>query len=264
MHDTLPRYIYRGCLPGDDPCVGLRATLPSASASLSDAVSGDPRDTQFIHCSRSAVAAVFYGAVWGNRRDACVVKIDLNKVGGYRLYDVSTPSRASQYGLSGKAMLLAVDAKEIVLEAAPEAGPLFIPPEAMAVCDVPLDLLSGEQKSAHRRGAPKWKKMLQAGRRMQVFAATMSETLEVHIVENIYQPRFYYMYFSANELTYHLNSCCMLCDQEATCYVASKKPLGWRACQSCLLEGTSMPNANQPPSAPARPSRPMHPPSCIQ
>ena len=238
-HDTLPRYIYRGCLPGDDPLVGLRAALPSASVSLRDAVSGDTRDTQFIHCSRSAVAAVFYGAVWGSRRDARVVKIDLNKVVGYRMYDVSAPSGARQHGLSGKAMLLAIDAKEMILEAAPGAGPLFIPPEAMVLCDVPLGLLSEEQRTAHRRGAPKWKKRLLNGRRMQVFCAIMPEILEVHIVQNIYQPRHYY--FSTIDTTYHLNSNCVFCHHEGcdgAIYVASERPCGRRACQSCLLEGT--------------------------
>ena len=231
------RYVYHGCDIGEVPAIDLHAARPHLNVSPHDAVSGDIRHTQFIHCSHSAVSAIFYGSTWGGQRDARVAKIDLQKVTGCRVIDVSTADGAKRSGLKGKALQLAVDAKEILLVAAPGAGLLIIPPEAITLHKVTLGMLSPEQRSAGQRASRhKWSKRLQAGRRMQVFCSSTPPELKSYIVENIYQPSTYRYCLATG--TYHFSRCCARYRQQGMVQSKPARSLGLRPCENCMVLGT--------------------------
>ena len=235
-----PRFVYRGLEAREDPSYGLTAADQCAHVSPQNAVSAhrfgsDVHQTQFIHCTRSAVAAIFYGSKWGGNKDACVVKIDLQKVDGYLLHDISSAQEARRHGLSGKALKLAVDAREILLEAAPQAGALIIPPAAITAYKVPLSMLSAQQRTPIRQ----WKHLLQKGQRMETFCAEIPARLEKFIVETIYEPRIYLLAPIAS--VYHFNSACpdqADGDVSTTTDFSRECPAGWRACSHCMMLGS--------------------------
>ena len=239
----VPRYIYRGCETTDDPRLGLRAARPEASTSLQDAVLGIVRHTQFIHCTRSALSAIFYGTTWEGQRDCDVAKIDLQKVPGHRLRDVSSLCGANHFGLTGKALQFATDSQEMVLEAAPGSGPLFIPPDAITIHPVRLAMLSERQRTAgERRHRRRWTKLLQKGRRMQAFCSATPVQLEEYIVRSIYAPPRYYGGLAGTR-TYHFNHECTDMDGDAS-GGGEEPPQGWRACHHCMLRpGSDAPRA---------------------
>jgi hypothetical protein len=233
-----PRYVYRGLEARDDPSNGLTVSDPQADLSPHDAVSAhvsgrDVHCTQFLHCSHSVVAAIFYGSKWGGVQDARVVKIDLQKVKGYVLHDISSTQGARRHGLSGKAVELATDCREILLEAALHDLDLFIPPTAMSLHDVSLDALSDQQRKPLRH----WKRLLQSGQRMETFCALTPSGLEAYIVGKIYEPRIYYLAASAN--VYHFNGACPAKEGADISFISRQRPEGcWRACQHCMMLGT--------------------------
>eukprot|EP00966_Prymnesium_polylepis_P182362 4224826-Prymnesium_polylepis.1 len=199
------RYIYRGLEIRDDPSQGLRAANHRATLSV-----GAP-----TRC----FAAIFYGGKWGGVKDARVVKIDLEK-------------GARRYGLSGKALELATDSREILLEAAPQSGPLVIPFEAMSVHVVRIDALSEQQREPIRW----WKRLLQSGQRMETFCASTPPLLEAYIVSKIYQPRMHYLVSSSK--VYHFNGACPAKADDRVSLLQRQCPSeaeGWRACQQCMM-----------------------------
>lgn len=239
LHQPKPRFVYRGLEARDDPCVGLTASDPSAALSLHEAVSAhvlgrNAYKSQFIHCSLSAVAAIFYGSKWqvqGDSKVVRIVKIDLQKVDGCLLHDISSVQGAQLHGLRCKALQLATDSKEIVLLAAPPSGPLIIPPAALTAYTVPLSELCEEQRAPLR----KWARWLDgSGQRMKRFCDLNPPRLEASIVERIYAPRVYFL--DSGTKLYHFNGACpgvSSCNPQSQCC-----PEGWRACPQCMLLGT--------------------------
>ena len=128
-------YIWRG-LRSDESPSRLRAKRPSASVGLERALAeGSTVANEFIHCTMSPIAAVFYAAAFSpSGSSSTVVRIDLSRVAASSIIDVSDLQKCIGHGLHPQsvASLFAAGHKVVLLSET-------VPPEAItAVHEVTL------------------------------------------------------------------------------------------------------------------------------